>query len=79
MSIHSENIDLINYNQSIIVKIGLLYAKEIITNIKIIIYNNKKQGSMHDNYVLSLDFKTENIVKYEKLNKQLNKKLIQIN
>ena len=64
--IHSENIDLNNYNQSIIVERGLLYAKEIVTNVRIMICDNKKQGSMHDYYVLSSDFKTENIARYDR-------------
>ena len=47
----------------------LLYAKEIVTNSKIMICDNKTQGSMYDYYVLSNDFKTENIVRYDELKK----------
>ena len=69
--IHSENIDLNNYNQSIIVERGLLYAKEIVTNVRIMICDNKTQGSMHDYYVLSSDFKTENIARYDEISRYL--------
>lgn len=72
VNVHSENIDLEIYNQCIIVEIGLLYAKEIATNERIMICDNKTQGSMYDYYVLSNDFKTENIVRYAELKKYID-------
>lgn len=73
VNIYSEYIDLSNYNQSIIVERGLLYAKEIVTNVRIMICDNKTQGSMHDYYVFSSDFKTENIARYDELVKYSEK------
>ena len=82
VNVHSENIDLEIYNQCIIVERGLLYAKEIATNERIMICDNKNerimicdnktQGSMYDYYVLSNDFKTENIVRYAELKKYID-------
>ena len=72
VNVHSENIDLEIYNQCIIVERGLLYAKEIATNERIMICDNKTQGSMYDYYVLSNDFKTENIVRYAELKKYID-------
>ena len=69
VNVYSEEIDMGKYNQCIIVERGLLYAKEIVTNSKIMICDNKTQGSMYDYYVLSNDFKTENIVRYDELKK----------
>ena len=71
INIYSEDIDMEKYNKSIVVEKGLLYAKEVVTNIKIMICDNKMQGSMYDYYVLSSDFKLENIVRYEKIKKYI--------
>ena len=71
VNVHSNNIDTEKCNQCIIVEKGLLYAKEIITNVRIMICDNKTQGSMYDYYVLSNDFKTENIVRYDELKKYI--------
>lgn len=71
INICSENIKMEKYNKSIIAEKGLLYAKELVTNTKIMICDNKMQGSMYDYYVLSSDFKTENIVRYEEIKKYI--------
>ena len=71
INIYSEDIDMEKYNKSIVVEKGLLYAKEVVTNIKIMICDNKMQGSMYDYYVLSSDFKLENIVRYEEIKKYI--------
>lgn len=71
INIYSEDIDMEKYNKSIVVEKGLLYAKEVVTNTKIMICDNKMQGSMYDYYVLSSDFKLENIVRYEKIKKYI--------
>ena len=73
VNIYSEYIDLSNYDQRIIVERGLLYAKEIVTKVRIMICDNKTQGSMYDYYVLSSDFKTENIARYDELVKYSEK------
>lgn len=71
INIYSEDIDMEKYNKSIVVEKGLLYAKEVVSNTKIMICDNKMQGSMYDYYVLSSDFKLENIVRYEEIKKYI--------
>lgn len=73
INIYSEDIDMEKYNKSIVVEKGLLYAKEVVTNTKIMICDNKMQGSMYDYYVLSSDFKLENIVRYEEIKKYIER------
>lgn len=78
VNIYSEDNDLSNYDKTIIVKKGFLYAKEIYTDTRIMICDNDKQGCFYDYYVLSSDFKSENIVKYDMIfeymkNFELNK------
>ena len=72
VNVYSEYIDMEKINQCIIVERGLLYAKEIVTNRKIRICDNKAQGCMYDYYVLSNDFKLENIVGYDELKKYMD-------
>lgn len=69
--IYSEKMDLRKINPKIIVKRGLLYAKEIATNEKIMICDNETQGSMYYYYILSTDFKPKNIARYDKIKKYL--------
>lgn len=71
VTIYSKDIDLVKFNTKAIVKKGLLYAKEIATNEKIMICDNDTQGSMYYYYVLSSDFKMENIVRYDEINRYL--------
>ena len=71
VNIYSENVNIEKYNQSIIIEKGLLYAKEIITSVRIMICDNKLQGSMYDYYILSKDLKTENIVRKDELKKYI--------
>mgnify|MGYP003300879332 CR=1 FL=1 len=71
VNIYSENIDMGNYNSSIIVEKGLIYAKEVVTDAKIMMCDNKTQGSMYDYYVLSFDFKPENIARYDEVKKYI--------
>ena len=71
VTIYSKDIDLVKFNTKVIVKKGLLYAKEIATNEKIMICENDTQGSMYYYYVLSSDFKKENIARYDKISKYL--------
>ena len=71
VKIHSQDIDLREFNTKVIVKRGLLYAKEIATNERIMICDNNTQGSMYYYYVLSSDFRMENIARYDKINKYL--------
>ena len=71
VTIYSKDIDLVRFNTKVIVKKGLLYAKEIATNEKIMICDNDTQGSMYYYYVLSSDFKMENIVRYDEINRYL--------
>ena len=71
VTIYSKDIDLVRFNTKVIVKKGLLYAKEIATNEKIRICDNDTQGSMYYYYVLSSDFKMENIVRYDEINRYL--------
>jgi len=72
VNIHSEYLDLGKYNQTLIVEKGLIYAKEIATNERIMICDCKPQGIMHDYYVLSSDFNIENVVRYEEIVNYLN-------
>ena len=72
VSINSEEMDLSKYKQNIIVKRGLIYAKEILTNTKLMICENKTQGSMHDFYVLSSDLEKENIARYDDVKEYLD-------
>ena len=67
VTIHSEYLDLEKYNQTLIVEKGLIYAKEIATNEKIMICDCIPQGIMHDYYVLSRDFNIENVARYEEI------------
>ena len=71
VNIYSENIDLSNYNQIIIVERGLLFVKEIVTNVRIMLCDSEAQGSMYDYYVLNSDFKTENVARYDELSKYI--------
>ena len=72
VNVYSEHANLDVYNTKIIASKGWIYATEIFTNKKIMICDNKAQGSMYDYYVLSNDFKTENIVRYEELKKYID-------
>ena len=67
VTIHSEYLDLEKYNQTLIVEQGLIYAKEIATNGRIMICNCKLQGIMYDYYVLSSDFNIKNVARYEEI------------
>ena len=72
LNLYSEDKDLSSYDK-IIVKKGLFYAKEICTDARIMICDNSKQGWFYDYYVLSSDFKPENIVRLETIREYINK------
>ena len=71
VKVFSEYSDLSHYNQNIIVERGLIYAREIATDVRIMICDTLGQGKYHDYYVLSTSFKTENIARYEEIEKYL--------
>jgi hypothetical protein len=61
VDVRSEYHDLSNKKTKVIIQKGLIYAKEIATNARIMMCDNKFQGTFHDYYVLSTDFIDENI------------------
>ena len=72
VNVCSEDMDLSGYNQEIIVEKGLLYAKEIVTKERLMICDNKAQGSMYYYYVMSSDFKQQNIARFDEVNDYFN-------
>ncbi len=61
VDVRSEYHDLNDRNTRIIIKKGFWFAKEIVTNVKLMICDNKLQGSCYDYYVMSSDLVDENI------------------
>ena len=60
VDVRSENHDLMNKNTKIIIQKGIVFAKEIKTKERIMICDNKFQGSLYDYYVMSTDLVEEN-------------------
>ncbi len=72
VNLYSENHDLNIYDTKIIAKKGLLYSKEIMTNSKFMICDNKTQGSFYDYYVLSTDFCDANVARIDDVKKYID-------
>ncbi|MCR5482913.1 MAG: hypothetical protein K6E99_00675 [Bacilli bacterium] len=67
VDVRSDYNDLTNKNTKIIIQKGFIYAKEIKTKERIMICDNKFQGSLYGYYVMSTDFKVENIATLEEV------------
>ena len=71
VDVRSECNDLTNKNTNIIIQKGLIYAKEIKTKERIMICDNKFQGSLYEYYVMSSDFTINNIATLEEVKSYL--------
>lgn len=61
------------YIKNVIVKKGIIYGKEIITNERIMICDNAFQGSLYKCYISSFDLIEKNIATLKKVKRYIDK------
>lgn len=72
VDVRSEYNDLSNKNTQIIIKKIGFFSKEIATSHILVNCDNEFQGGCYDYYVMSTDFKNENIATLEEVKEYLN-------